>query len=109
VKRWATRLRECPGTSFAGFFRRLACVARGHFWRTVADTGGSITWCAHCGHQWHSRSVRADIHYRTHVNLAYEIEMQEGPPDHAFGHRGTHAPSTDPSCGCEAPIGASAA
>ena len=63
--------------------RRLACFVRGHTWETVTDTSGSVTWCARCGHQWHSRSGRADIHYRTHVNLAYEVEVREGPKDEA--------------------------
>lgn len=62
--RWA---RACP--------TRLS--RRGHRWTRVADSGGSIVFCTRCGGQRHSRPAVADIHHRTHVNLAYEVTLRE--------------------------------
>jgi hypothetical protein len=59
---------------------RIACLARGgHRWETITDTAGSIVFCERCGLQRHARPAVADIHHRTHVNLAYEVTLREKP------------------------------
>jgi hypothetical protein len=66
--------------SFASVRARLTCLARGgHRWETISDSGGSIVVCARCGRQRHRRPVVADIHHRSHVNLAYEVTLRERP------------------------------
>jgi len=59
---------------------RLACVVRGrHRWSTISDDGGAFVLCERCGKLRHRRPVVADIHHRTHVNLAYEVVLREQP------------------------------
>jgi hypothetical protein len=61
-------------------FGRLACLVRGgHRWETITDSGGSITWCARCGLQRHSRAVMPDLWHRIHANLGYEYTLHESP------------------------------
>jgi hypothetical protein len=64
----------------SGVLEGFACLVRGgHRWAPITDNAGSIVTCARCGQQRHPRPVQADIHHRTHVNLAYQVMLREKP------------------------------
>jgi hypothetical protein len=50
---------------------RIVCfLSGGHRWQDLADTSGSMTFCARCGAQRHTRNASADTREaRSHPNL----------------------------------------